>query len=113
MSRPEGDRFGGGIRIQRARRPIERMRGLLFRPRDYWLGTWLVLERTHAIHTLFMRYSIDVAFCDSYGLVLDVRRCVKPGRIWIGYKGAAFVLERAAGGSGEPWPSIGERVEIQ
>jgi uncharacterized membrane protein (UPF0127 family) len=89
-----------------------RLRGLLFRRRSEWAGRWLILRRTHAVHTLLMGYPIDVAFCDADCLVIATRECVRPGIAWVGCRGACLVVERPSGGAGERWLSVGERLEM-
>ncbi len=69
--------------------------GLLGRDRESVTGA-LVLRPGRQIHTLGMRFPLDVAFCDSEGLVLRVatlpaRRVSRP--VWK----AGFVVEARAG----------------
>ena len=57
----------------------------------------LWFDRCSAVHTLFMRVSIDVVFIDRNGVVLEIAGSVKPWRFWVGRRGASSVLELAAG----------------
>ena len=88
---------------------VARMRGLLFtNPRDL-RGSTLVLAPCSSVHTLLMRYSLDIAFIDSGGLVLKTRRDVAPWKFRIACRGAVAVFERPST-QNESWPNVGERV---
>ena len=71
----------------------DRRKGLL--GRDGFEGT-LLIERTRSVHTIGMRFPIDVAHLDDEGTVLRV--CTM-GRNRIGWpvRGATRVLEAEAG----------------
>jgi uncharacterized membrane protein (UPF0127 family) len=71
----------------------ERGRGLL--GRDGADGA-LLLRRTSSIHTLGMRFSIDVAFCDRDLTVVAVRR-LDPGHLSRPRLHARTVIEAEAG----------------
>jgi uncharacterized membrane protein (UPF0127 family) len=51
----------------------------------------LIIAPTNAIHTFFMRFSIDVAFVSKEGRVLKVRREMPPRRIAAAWGGFAVV----------------------
>ncbi len=75
----------------------QRNKGLLGRdamPAD----TALVLAPCSAIHTFFMRFSIDLLFVTRTGRVLSVRRALPPWRVAV-RPGAFAVIELAAGAS--------------
>ena len=74
-----------------------RMRGLLGRrslPPDHGL----LIEHCGAVHTVGMRFAIDVVFLDRAWQVCRVCRNVRPGRlmVWGGWR-ASRCLEVAAG----------------
>lgn len=71
----------------------ERRRGLL--GRDGIEGAMLI-ERAHSVHTIGMRFPLDVAHLDSTGTVLRTATMV-PHRIGRPVLGAACVLEAEAG----------------
>ena len=86
-----------------------RRRGLLGRTEHEGA---LVLRRCRHVHTLFMRFEIDVAFCDSDGVVLRTR-CLRPWRLSAFMSNAAFVVEAEAGAF-ERWGlKTGDRVEVK
>jgi uncharacterized protein len=43
--------------------------------------TGLLIPRCRSIHTIGMRFAIDVHFLDSQGVHVSVRRAVRPGRL--------------------------------
>ncbi len=77
--------------------PFARMKGLLGR-KQLPEGEALLIRPCNAIHTLGMRFPIDVRFYDRSGaLVREVLR-VPPGRWWVwGGRNATQVLECYAG----------------
>ena len=86
-----------------------RLRGLL--GRDGITGV-LVLERTRSVHTLGMRFPIDVAFCDADGVVLRIltmprHRMCRPCRR------ARWAVEAEAGAFGHWGVTVGRRLEIR
>ena len=72
-----------------------RNRGLLGRERlpD---GTALILAPCNAVHTIGMRFAIDVVFADRAGRVVKVSRSVGPWRVSAAWRGFA-TIELAAG----------------
>lgn len=62
-----------------------------------------------SVHTLGMRYAIDVALVADDGLVLASRRGVGPGCV-VTAPGARYALERPT--SDAPWPVRGAWVRI-
>lgn len=87
----------GGRRVpvaaEVARARVARRRGLL--GRDGIDGP-LVLEPCRQVHTVGMRFPIDVAFCDRAGRVLRVVT-LRPGRVSRVVWRARFVVEGPAG----------------
>lgn len=79
--------------LEVATSPIARSRGLRGRHR---LDGALLLYPANVIHTLGMRFAIDVAFCDEHLRVLAVRTMV-PYRYSRPRAGVTAVLEAEAG----------------
>lgn len=82
-----------------------RARGLLGTRPD---GDSLLLAPCNDVHTLGMRYPLDIAFVDRTGLVLEVHKNVGPRRRLRNRKAAA-VIERFSLGDA-PWLEPGERL---
>jgi len=93
-----------------ANRPWTRLRGLLGR-RGLSPGHGMLFSRTHAVHTAFMRFPIDVVFLDSELEVTHVAADVAPWRTARG-KGASWTLELAAGEAARVGLEPGRRVVI-
>ena len=77
--------------------PLERMRGLLGRD-GLAPGEAMAFPRCRAIHTVGMRFPIDVAFLGRDGRPVKLVRAVPPGRllVWGGFR-ARTTVEAAAG----------------
>jgi uncharacterized membrane protein (UPF0127 family) len=86
-----------------------RRKGLL--GRDSFEGA-LVLRPCRHVHTIRMRFAIDVAFCDVQGVVLKTRTLV-PWRLSPLVYRAAFAVEASAGAF-ERWRlRPGDRLELR
>lgn len=86
-----------------------RARGLL--GRDGYDGA-MVLPGTRSVHTVGMRFAIDVAFCDRDLLVLDVAR-VPPLRMTRPRRGCRTVIEAEAGAFDRWGLRPGDRLELR
>ena len=85
------------LTIYRADGFVARLFGLLARPR-LAADEALYLAPCASVHTVFMRYAIDVAFVDASGHVLAVVSDLKPFRAAWCWRAHAAV-EFAAGGA--------------
>ncbi len=83
-------------RVRVAKSPLQRARGLLGRS-PLAPGEALVLHKAPQVHTVGLRYPIDVVFCDSKWMVVHVQRSLRPLRVsrWVG--AARYAIELAAG----------------
>jgi hypothetical protein len=87
----------------------QRARGLL--GHNGYEGAML-LPRTRSVHTIGMRFPIDVAFCDKDMVVLDVVR-LRPWRFCRPRRRGRSVIEAQAGAF-ERWGlRIGDTVELR
>lgn len=92
-----------------ARTRRERSRGLL--GRDGFEGA-LVFRKCRQVHSVGMRFTIDLAFCDARGVVLRTT-CLRPWRMSAIVWRSAFVVEAEAGAF-ERWGlRVGDRIEIK
>lgn len=72
---------------------LSRFIGLQFR-REFPAGEALMLAPCSSVHTMWVRFPIDVAMIGPMGEVLDVHRGVRPWTLaLIGPKGTRAVLE--------------------
>ena len=92
-----------------ARRMRERTQGLL--GRDAVTGA-LVLRPCRQVHTIGMRFPIDVAFCDRDGVVLRTVT-VAPWRVTRVVWRSGFVVEAAAGSFDRWHLRAGDTVEVK
>jgi uncharacterized membrane protein (UPF0127 family) len=81
--------------IELAQDSKTRTRGLLGRS-SLAEGSVMIIAPCNAIHTLFMRFTIDVIFADRQGRVVRVCRRLRPWRIGVAF-GAFAALELAEG----------------
>lgn len=95
-----------------ARGVMDRARGLLGTRAGWGAGhDVLVLLPCRSVHTVGMRYALDVAFCDAGGTVVRSETDVRPGRL-LSCGRAAFVLERPHADDGT-WPVEGDVVPLR
>lgn len=89
-----------------------RRRGLL--GRDGIEGA-LLLRPARSVHTVGMRFAIDVAHCRVAGDTLEVLRVatMRPGRVGAPVWRAGAVLEAAAGALGTWGVSTGDRLDVR
>ena len=87
----------------------ERTRGLL--GRDGFAGA-LVFRKCRQVHTIGMKFTIDVAFCDADGNVLRIST-LRPWRFSAIVWRSALVIE-AESGAFERWNlRVGDQVELK
>lgn len=86
-----------------------RRRGLLGRPG--YEGA-LVLRPCRQVHTVGMRFAIDVAFCDRDGVVRRVAT-MRPGRVSRPCLAAAWAVEAEAGAFSRWGLAVGDRLELR
>ncbi len=79
---------------RRAITPLARLRGLAGLAAPH--GAALLLPRTRSIHTLGMRFALDLVWLDRHGRALRIDRAVPPRRLR-GCRRAHAVLELPPG----------------
>ena len=95
--------------LEIARGRAARGRGLLGRE---GIEGALLLPRTRSVHTVWMRFPIDVAFCDGDMRVVDIV-CVPPYRLTRPRLRARCVIEAEAGAF-ERWRLVpGDELEVR
>jgi len=91
--------------------PWERMRGFLGL-KGFPVGQIMWFRPCSAIHTFFMRFSIDVVFLNRDLVVTDIRIGVKPWRMVFGSRDSFSVLEAQTGWLDPASIVIGMRLEL-
>jgi len=86
----------------------QRLRGLLGRA-SLSPDEGMLFNRTGSVHMMFMRFAIDVVFCDRELVVIDVERGLKPWRA-AARRGAKVVVELADGAAANVRP--GDRLVV-
>ena len=102
-----GDRVVASVEVARAR--PDRRRGLL--GRDDLTGA-LLIERCRAVHTVGMRFDIDVAFLDSHRCVIDIVT-MPPGRVGRPRLAARSVVEARAGAFERWGVAVGDMLNVR
>jgi uncharacterized membrane protein (UPF0127 family) len=72
---------------------------------------WIVPSR--GVHTIGMRFAIDVIALDDEGIVIDQVGNLQPWRIRLPRRGTAGVLELAAGTLERTGTSLGHRIAFE
>jgi uncharacterized membrane protein (UPF0127 family) len=88
----------GGLRLLEAATRAERRRGLGGEP-DLDPATALVLKPCRSVHTLTMRFALDLVWLDARGAVVRVDRDVPPGRVRTCLRARAVIEARAGEGA--------------
>ena len=101
-----------GERVRTARTFLSRLVGLLGSAAiAEGEGLWIVPCRS--VHTLGMRYPIDVAFLDPRGVVVGIREGLPPNRVGRVFRDARGALELRSGILAATGTSPGDRLEFQ
>ena len=96
------------VEVMEAR--VARLRGL--RGREGLEGA-VLLRPARAVHTVGMRFPVDVAFCDGQMVVVDVVSTVAPFRLVLPRLRSRCVIEAPAG-SFERWClRPGDKLEVE
>ncbi len=90
-----------------------RLRGLLgTSPGDFRNGRGLWIVPCHGVHTLAMRFPIDVAYLDQDSVVIHIERELRPWRFAPVRIKAASVLELPSQVLSETGTEMGDKIEI-
>ena len=90
---------------------VARMKGLLGR-QGLESGESLWIKPCNSIHTIGMRFPVDVAFLDKKNTIVKVKNKLPSNRITGIYFRASSVLEFPAGTLQETNTQVGDRIEI-
>ncbi len=93
---------------------FSRLRGLMFRS-ALAPGSGLLIKfffRDASVHSLFMRFTIDMVFLDESKRVVEITT-LKPWRIYNPKQRSAYVLELNEGGAEQSGVEIGDVLEFR
>ena len=99
-------------RVLQAETILERLRGLLGRS-SLPEGEAMLLEPCRAIHTVGMRFPIDVLFLDGGGRVVRAAERIRPNRLMEAAWRAKRALKLPAGRIAATGTSVGHQVHLQ
>ncbi len=91
---------------------FSRLKGLLGKT-DLSEGEGIVIKPCNAIHTMGMKFPIDVAFIDKNNEVIKVIREIPPGKFSPIVKKSVYVIESRENEFNERRLSIGDKLEIK
>lgn len=94
-----------------ARRWIDRAVGLL-KYRLMPQGVALVFPACNSVHTIGMRFAIDLVFVDRRWAVVRADSSIPPGRVIWPVRGAWAVVELAAGTVQRMGLAVGDRLKV-
>jgi hypothetical protein len=98
-------------RASLARTWTSRLRGLMGR-RQLGPDEGMVIRPCEAIHTLWMRFPIDVVFVDVRDVVVAVCPNVRPFRVRLGGRSADSVIEGPVGMIERSGTRPGDKLEV-
>jgi uncharacterized membrane protein (UPF0127 family) len=94
-----------------ATNPALRFRGLLGK-KELPAGEGILLRPCASVHTMFMRFPIDVVFCDRDLRVLKVAERLPAWRL-AGAKGARYVIEMGPGRAADLGLAPGAKLVLE
>jgi uncharacterized membrane protein (UPF0127 family) len=72
---------------------------------------WIVPSR--GVHTMWMRFAIDLVALDDRGIVIDRVQSLRPWRIRMPRRGTAGVLELPVGTIAQSGIALGHRIQFE
>ena len=98
-------------RIKIAKNPWDRMKGLLgskdFSPHDA-----LIITHCQSIHMFFMKFPIDVIFCDRQNKVIGLCEKLKPFCLSPIFFKASYVIELPSGSLASSKTQMGDQIKL-
>lgn len=98
-------------KVKIADTPWSRMRGLLGES-NFLQGEALVITRCQSIHMFFMKFAIDVIFCNSQDQVIGRCLNIKPYQLSPVFFKASYAIELPLGSIVESQTQIGDKIQL-
>ena len=76
-------------------------------------GEGLLFDNCHGIHTIGMRFTIDVLFMDKSLRVMRLTKRLRPFRVGPAVANATYVLELPAGLLDQTHTEVGDQVQLR
>lgn len=99
-------------RIEIAQNPWGRMKGLLGR-RDFPSQEALIITHCRSIHMFFMKFPIDVIFCDRQNKVIGLCERLKPFCLSPIFFKASYAIELPSGSIAASKTQTGDQVDLK
>ena len=96
---------------QIAQNPSDRMKGLLGKD-NLPQGEALIITHCQSIHMFFMKFSIDVIFCDRQNKVVGLCAQIKPFYLSPVFFNASYAIELPSGTIAASKTKIGDQIQI-
>jgi hypothetical protein len=97
--------------VEIAQNPWGRMKGLLGR-KEFPQGKALVITQCQSIHMFFMKFSIDVIFCDRQDKVIGLCEGIKPFQLSPVFFKASYAIELPRGTITASGTQIADQVRL-
>lgn len=97
--------------VELAVRVTERMKGLLGR-KQFFKGKSLWIKPCKSIHTIGMKFPIDVIFLDKNNIIINIKNHFLPNRISSLFLNASSVLELPSGTLVATDTRIGDQIKF-
>jgi uncharacterized membrane protein (UPF0127 family) len=97
--------------VQLADTPLKRMKGLLGR-KEFYRGESLWIKPCNSIHTIGMKFPIDLLFLNRKNKVISLKKDFQPNRITGFSRRAVSVLELPSGTLTATDTRVGDMIEI-
>ena len=94
-----------------AKNPWQRLKGLLG-VRDLPPGEALVITHCQSIHMFFMKFSIDVIFCDRRNKVIGLCEKLQPFCLSPVFFKASYAIELPSGAIAASKTQIGDQIQL-
>ena len=98
-------------RVETASNPQQRMKGLLGL-NDFPQGEALIITHCQSIHMFFMRFPIDVIFCDAQDKVVGLCSNIKPFQLSPIFFKASYAIELPSGTIASSKTQVGDQIRI-
>lgn len=76
-------------------------------------GEGLIIKPCNSIHTIGMKFPIDVLFLDKYNTVIHVMENIPAGKLSPIVKNSKYVIETRAGELASKGVETGDRLEVR
>jgi uncharacterized membrane protein (UPF0127 family) len=99
------------LHIEIAKDPWTRMKGLLG-VSDFLQGNALVITHCQSIHMFFMKFPIDVIFCDHQNRVIGLCERIKPFCFSPVFFKASYAIELPIGSISDSKTQVGDQIQM-